>query len=331
MREGTDGPIRAEEIAAAFSVRSRFDDTAVTRTRGSAVRPTLVAAIIHDSMTNEPTVEHEHAHSMTGHVLGQIGLHWPEPGDPCGEGLHLHVSPLLLEPDGHFDFGVLGVFLDMAGSQAGPMRPFVHADISIQRIARPRGKKVFIDARTLRAGKRTSIVQVEAFDELGTRVADSTQQVSYRSFPGSDDAGSDERGAEMRRRFRASFDGVCKLEGRLHDIIGLREGTADDGSSFWTMPSGEASQNGFGGLHGGVAFDLVTDAAVGGASQQTGQRARANGALLRYLAPATVGPFRAVPTVMVEDDGAAFVRVQVYDDGQDARLCILGEVHTTLI
>jgi acyl-coenzyme A thioesterase PaaI-like protein len=97
------------------------------------------------------------------------------------------------------------------------------------------------------------------------------------------------------------------------------------------MPSGEASQNGFGGLHGGVAFDLVTDAAVGGATQQAGVPARANGALLRYLAPAIVGPFRAVPTVMVEEDGAAFVRVQVYDDGQDAKLCILGEVHTTTI
>ncbi len=273
---------------------------------------------------------------MTGHVLGQIGLHWPEQGDACGEGLHLHVSPMLLEPDGHLDFGVLGVFLDMAGSQAGPMRPFVHADISIQRIARPVGEKIFIDARTLRAGKRTSIVQVEAFDEVGTRVADSTQQVSYHPLPETESEEGTGRSAEMRRRFRESFDGVCKLEGRLHDIIGLSEGTADDGTSFWTMPSGQASQNGFGGLHGGVAFDLVTDAAVGGASAAAGGPARANGALLRYLAPATVGPFRAVPVVMLEEDGAAFVRVQVYDDGQDTgngatRLCILGEVHTTTI
>ena len=58
---------------------------------------------------------------MDGHVLGQIGLHWPEPGDPCGEGLHLHISPLLLEPDGHIDFGVLGVFLDMAGFAGQPV------------------------------------------------------------------------------------------------------------------------------------------------------------------------------------------------------------------
>ena len=267
---------------------------------------------------------------MDGHVLGQIGLHWPESGDPCGEGLHLHISPLLLEPDGHVDFGVLGVFLDMAGSQASQMRPFVHADISIQRIARPQGEKVFISARALREGKRTSVVQVEAFDELGTRVADSTQQISYRTFDGADTDAVSERSAEMRRQFRASFDGRCRLAGRLHDIIGLTEGAAADGSPYWTMPSGEASQNGFGGLHGGVAFDLVTDAAVGGASKRLGP-VRANGALLRYLAPATAGPFRAVPTVMVEDDEVAFVRVDVFDDGQDARLCIVGEVHVALM
>lgn len=281
----------------------------------------------------EPTEQHRHEHSdefsVGGHVLGQIGLHWPEPGDACGEGLHLHLTPMVLEPDGHVDFGVLGVFLDMAGSQAGPMRPFVHADISIQRIARPRGEKIFIDARTLRAGKRTSIVQVEAFDELGTRIADSTQQVSYRTVEGMAEAAT-ERSAEMRARFRAGFDGICKLAGRLHDTIGLTEGVARDGSPFWTMPSGEASQNGFGGLHGGVAFDLVTDAAAGGASKLMGP-SRANGALLRYLAPASVGPFRAVPLVMLEDDGAAFVRVHVLDEGQDDKLCIVGEVHVTVM
>src|SRR6476620_5961201 len=160
----------------------------------------------------EAADRHSHAHSMDGHVLGQIGLHWPEAGDPCGEGLHLHISPLLLEPDGHIDFGVLGVFLDMAGSQASQSRPFMHADISIQRIARPRGEKLFINARTLRAGKRTSIVQVEAFDEFGTRVADSTQQIVYMALPGVDGEASNERSAEMRRKFRAGFDGICKLD-----------------------------------------------------------------------------------------------------------------------
>ena len=51
--------------------------------------------------------------------------------------------------------------------------------------------------------------------------------------------------------------------------------------------------------------------------------------LLRSLAPATAGPFRAVPTVLPQDGGAVFVRVAVHDDGQDGKLCIVGEVHAT--
>ena len=242
---------------------------------------------------------------MDGHVLGQIGLHASEPGDPCGPGLHLHLSEMLLEPDGHLDFGVLGVFLDLACSMApGIGGPFVHADISVHRIARPQGQKVFVDARTLRRGKRTSIVQVEAFDDLGVRVADSTQQVVVVG-PRRDGPTDDEHMTAMRRRFMSRLDGRCTLTERLHDIIGLSRQTAADGSPFWTMPISDSSRNGLGGLHGGVAFDLVTEAAVGGAAESVGP-VRANGALLRYLAPATVGPFRAEPTVMVEDDGAVF-------------------------
>lgn len=273
---------------------------------------------------------------MDGHVLSQIGLHAAGPDDPCGEGLHLHLSPMVLEDDGHLDFGVLGVFLDMASSQVGVRRPFLHADISVHRIARPRGERLHVDVRALRTGKRTATVQIEAFDELGTRVADSSQQmVFFGPPPGSDDASNDQVtkiSEEMREKFRLRLDGICTLEGRLHDIIGIAESpaTIDGDGPCWTMPLGPASRNGFGGLHGGVAFDLVTEAAVGGASAELGP-VEAHGALLRYLSPAEVGPFRAVPTVMAQDDGSVFVRVAVFDDGNkkgdEAPLCILGEVH----
>lgn len=269
------------------------------------------------------------AHSMDDHVIGMIGLHAVEQGDPCGPGLHLHLSPLLLEDDGHIDFGVLGVFLDMASSQAGPMRPFVHADISVHRIARPLGQKLFVRVRNVREGRRTSIVQIEAHDELGTRVADSTQQIVFPGTGAGADTGANVDDAAMeagRRHFMSRFDGTCRLTGRLHDIIGLTRAADADGTAFWTMPIGPTSRNGFGGLHGGVAFDLVTEAAIGGATDLLGD-VDAHGALLRYLAPATVGPFRAVPIVMAQDDGSVFARVEVYDDGNDAKLCILGEVH----
>jgi acyl-coenzyme A thioesterase PaaI-like protein len=130
----------------------------------------------------------------------------------------------------------------------------------------------------------------------------------------------------VREQFFSRFDGRCTLPGRLHDIIGLAEDVGPNGEQCWTMPIGPTSRNGYGGLHGGVAFDLVTEAAAGSATAAVGA-VEAKSALLRYLAPANIGPFRALPTVLPQEDGSVFVRVEVRDLGADSKLCILGEVH----
>lgn len=254
-------------------------------------------------------------HPMAGHVLGHIGIHATEDGDSCGSGLHLHLSPQVMAPDGHVDFGVLGVFLDLACSQAGVKGSFLHADISVHRINRPRGEKLLIDARMAREGKRSGIVEIDVHDELGTRVAYSMQQVSYSSQQIAPDP---ERMVAFRKMFFESFTGDCTLTTTLHEMLEIRR----DGDS-WTMPLGPASRNGFGGLHGGVTFAIVGDAAVGAA----GEDAKATSATIRYLASGRVGPFRAKSTVMPHADGGAFVRVEVRDEGADDLLIALGEVH----
>lgn len=260
---------------------------------------------------------------MAHHVLGQIGLHL-DPKAACGSGLHLHLDPMLLEDDGHLDFGVLGVFLDLASSQAGALRHFVHADISVHRVARPTGTVLAAEPVTLREGKRSSIVHVAIRDEHGVHVADSTQQIVFLGPPA--EQLSSEHADASRADFFSRFDGRCTLPGRLHDIIGLTEDVGPNGERSWSMPIGPSSRNGYGGLHGGVAFDLVTEAAAGAAAEAVGP-VEAKSAFLRYLAPANVGPFRAVPVVLPQEDGSVFVRVEVRDLGADSLLCILGEVH----
>lgn len=281
-------------------------------------------------MSEQPDAEPRHP--MADHVINQIGLHAPDPDGPCGDRLHLHLSPMVLEDDGHVDFGVLGVFCDMASSQAVDMGPFVHADISINRIARPVGGRLFATANALRGGKRTTIVHLEIIDDTGIRVAESTQQiVTMKPSPEMAAAMHDGDREAWRRRFMSAFDGECRLDGRLHDIIGIERSTADvdtgdNGGATWRMALSPASRNGFGGLHGGVAFDLVTEAAVGAAAE-AGTAAQPVGALLRYLAPAIAGPFRAVPSAHARDDGSTFVMVEIYDEGQDDQRCIVAEVH----
>jgi uncharacterized protein (TIGR00369 family) len=266
------------------------------------------------------------------HVIARIGVHAPGDGDPCGPGMHLHVTPVLLEPDGHLDFGVLGVFLDIASSQAVRFGPFVHGDISINRIARPQGDVVRAEATALRVGRRSAIVHVAALDSAGTVVADSTQQIVATPVPEHVDTDHHPADSEERaERFRTMLDGVCRLPGRLHDVVGIERVEGADGSPNWTMPSTSLTRNGFGGLHGGIAFDLVTHAAAESAAAATGSPAEAHGALLRYMRPAVGGPFRAVPTVLPQDGDAVFVRVAVHDDGQDGKLCIVGEVHADVV
>jgi acyl-coenzyme A thioesterase PaaI-like protein len=270
-----------------------------------------------------------HSFELSDHVVANIGIHLATADDSCAPGMHVHVVPLLLEPDGHLDFGALGVLLDTASSQAVGFGPFVHSDISINRIARPQSDVVYAEAVALRTGKRSSIVHVSARDSLGTVIADSTQQIVLKwPLPGAHYDHSDPDA--NRERFHAALDGVCRLPGRLHDAVGIERVVGPDGAANWSMPSSPLSRNGFGGLHGGVAFDLVTEAASGGIEVVVGVPAESQSALLRFLWPATVGPFRAVPTVLPQDGDAVFVRVAVHDDGQDGKLCIVGEVHATL-
>ena len=55
--------------------------------------------------------------------------------------------------------------------------------------------------------------------------------------------------------------------------------------------------------------------------------AKTTSALVRYLAPGLGGPFRAEPMVMPQADGDAIVRVEVFDEGADDLLIIIGEAH----
>ena len=262
-------------------------------------------------------------HPMGENVVGKIGIHATEVGDPCGSGMHLHLTPAVLEDDGHVELGVLGVFLDMACSQAGLNSPFLHADISTHRIDKPRGTKLLVDAKVARRGGRSAVVEIDVHDELGERVAYSCQQLRLAPAAQEHDL---ETMLAFREKFFAMFDGVCRLPGRLHDTLGLSVETGPSGETVWRLPLGPTSRNGFGGLHGGVAFSLVGDAAAGAAAAQLGT-AKTTSAHIRYLAPGLAGPFRAEPRVMPQADGGAFVCVEVFDEGADDALIILGEVH----
>jgi acyl-coenzyme A thioesterase PaaI-like protein len=258
---------------------------------------------------------------MSRHVLARIGLEITmEDGPPRFD---LHLDPVLLDGDGHVDFGVLGVYLDMASGQAAAAssRPSVHADITAHRLAAPRGRVLRATSTTLRVGRRSGVIELDVHDEVGTRAARSVQEVVFTG-----PAGEPQERAEMRARFYDAFRGRCSLEAPMREVLGIeRDDSA--GAPAWTMALSDAGRNGFGGLHGGVAIALVEAAATGVVEDGP---AVCQGAAVRYIAPGLVGPFRAVPTVVTRRGGVALVRVAVHDTGAEDRLVILAESHVAV-
>lgn len=270
------------------------------------------------AVTESPPLPHD-PWSSSGHVLGKIGLGFVDDG--AGPSVVLTPHPLLVDADGFLGFGVLGMLMDLASSTAldwAPPRPFVHADITVHRL-RPANGELVANARAVRQGRRTAIIVIDLRDGIGTTVATSTQEIAFKGQP--EDAPPGVK--QARASFRSMFDGVCRMTRSLEDELGITESIPGS----WSMALRPERTNGFGGLHGGVATTLVDAAASGFMSQQWDRPAQTVSAAVRYLSPATVGPFLAQPEVLVDAGGFAVCRVPVIDTGADDRLVILAETH----
>ena len=249
------------------------------------------------------------------HVLGQLGLSFPD----GRSSVSLPDARVLRDADGHLNFGVLGVLLDMAssGSFADEVwTPWVHADITAHRLAPPTGA-VTATSRLLRRGKRTAVVDLDVRDAAGTLVAASTQQITFLGPPPDPAPDADRR----HQAWQSMFDGTCRLEQPLPEHLGIRTGAP----GTWEMDHGPDRTNGLSGLHGGVTTTFVDVAAAGAVAEARGGPARTVSAAVRYLRPALHGPFTITPEVLGDDGRVAVVRAPVLD--VEGTLVIAADVH----
>lgn len=271
------------------------------------------------------------------HVLGRIGLLVGQADDGGPGGVELRPGPALVDSTGHVSFGALGVLFDMAsgmGLERAQMGPFVHADITVHRFGPARGV-LTAKGRALRQGRRTGIVVVDLFDETGTLVGASTQEVVFKSMGPGMPARPTEPTPEMaamRARFREMFDGECRMVQPLEVELEISRVPGPD--PVWRMPHGQDRTNGFGGLHGGVATTLIDAAASGAVAERRGVPARTVSAAVRYLTPATTGPFDARVEWLYDTDAVSVLRVSVVDSGApgedgEPQLVISADVHVT--
>ena len=267
-------------------------------------------------------------HAMSDHVLGQLGLRLELLEG--GHRLDLDLSPVHLLEDGSVDFGVLGVFLDLASSQPPEMRrvgPFLHADITVHQLRAPQGRTLHPTPRMARMGRRTGIVEIDVHDDSGVHVARSVQELVFPQGVATVDAHDD--AGDAREEFLRRFTGECTLVGPLPEVFGIRDESEAQGHPAWSMPLSGAVRNGFGALYGGAAASLVDVAAAGAASDGGQESARTLHAAMRFLAPGTQGPFLALPRVVGRHGSTATVAVEIRDTGAEDRLIILADAIVT--
>lgn len=276
----------------------------------------------------EERLSHDRPVELSQHALARIGVQLDSLGD--GWRFRLPVAPQLLDDDGHVSFGVLGVFLDLAASQAPEMHErghFVHADITIHRLDRPRGEQLIASARAARMGKRSGIIEIELHDEHGTHVARSVQEVV---FPGGLPDPTPQAREQSRQAFFSQLVGRCTLEGSLEEHVQVAR-SDEPGAPSWTIPLLERNRNGYGGLHGGVATVLVDVAASGAVAEASGRAARTLSAAVRYLSPSRQGPIVARPAVLRVDEATGTAVVAVCVEDAKGRTTIIADVHVALV
>jgi acyl-coenzyme A thioesterase PaaI-like protein len=223
----------------------------------------------------------------------------------------IELRPDLVDASGAALVGVIAYLVDsavgMAAGFAALPQWVVTADVDLHLVARATVGPLRADSRVVRAGTRQVLAHCTVYDEgAGATVASATANHSVLS---------PERGAPMSvpppdQIFRHASATSGKPRPPLLERYGIRP-VADLPAAAELDITGPA-RNPWGILHGSL-FALVVEAAL--ASAQPG--ARIDDLIVRFVAPARVGPARAQATHV----GGNLWRVDVRDVGNDDRVC----------
>lgn len=180
-----------------------------------------------------------------------------------------------------------------------------------------------VDVEVLRVGATTAVAAFSVHDEGdGRQVGGGT--ATGRPFPFNFDRSNLDFpiGIEFGAEKGEATPGVS-----IASEMGFRVG--EDGSV--EVDIGGWLRNPWGNLHGGVTACLVDAASEFAASTALGSPVRVTGEMVRFLAPARVGPVRGIPRVLAVEDGRALVEVRVCDQGADSRLVAVGSLTAVAI
>lgn len=260
------------------------------------------------------------------HLLRDLGL-WMSwhPGPTVRGGIGL--SGRVTNPSGSVAAGALSVLVDLVGGGVAIVAARPHgiatADMALHLTGRPAHHPPEAEARILRAGRSTVVVEAEVRSggELVAR-ADLTFMVLLRpdAVAGTDPFESDEQAGSVFDLSTAS--GGLPLPYR--EALGLR--VLDRGSGELEIDIEEYLHNSFGALQGGAVVSMLDAAAEHALSEASGRPMETLDMHVTFLALGREGPVRSRARVLGSGPGWGTARADLRDDGRDGRLMALADV-----
>jgi acyl-coenzyme A thioesterase PaaI-like protein len=214
--------------------------------------------------------------------------------------------------------GLIVALTDVSGATvslaaASPDWPAT-ADLAYQAIGPIIEGPVLAEARLVRRGSKTIVVEVEVFDGLGSEdIAGArpagTGLMTFGRIPGSASAVTIDPKQNLGRSSAARPD--SQLSAPLLDEIGLR--VIDANGGVVELDKHDYIRNSFGTINGGV-MGMVMQGAAEAAGASFG-RFVATDAQIHYLAQTKAGPLRTTTRVLRTATDHAVCRVRAVDSG----------------
>jgi acyl-coenzyme A thioesterase PaaI-like protein len=225
--------------------------------------------------------------------------------------------------------GLIVALTDISGATvslaaASPDWPAT-ADLAYQAIAPVTEGPVLADARLVRRGSRTIVVEVEVFDGLGSEDTAAarpagTGLMTFGRIPGSASAITIDPKQNMGRSSAARPD--SHLSAPLLDEIGLRVIDANHG--VVELAKNDYIRNSFGTINGGV-MGMVMQGAAEAACEARG-RFVATDTQIHYLAQTKAGPLRTLTRTIRTATDHVVCRIRAVDSGNEDLVVALATV-----
>jgi uncharacterized protein (TIGR00369 family) len=264
------------------------------------------------------------------HLLRDLRLtfeHGGDNGDGRSSRAWMPVVPELCTHDGAVRAGALATLVDVIGG--GLAATVAHpgwiatADLTLHVVGAATSGSVEASARVAHAGRTTVVIEVELYDDAGSRIGIAT--MSFAVLPRRDDNPDITTSMTLGPSTMALTDSGMRAS--MLDELELH--VVDAARGELEAPVGEWSLNSLGAMQGGAVATIVEAAAESAASAHAGTPLVVTDMQLTYLALARVGPMRTRVDVLGTAPGAVTTHVETVDTGTGSRVTSLARVVVT--